>query len=73
MWIGILEAYNRTIDVVFRILDWMKGRPKKKLEDQRKDLEVESRQYQLEGNLDQLRRVRGEIQDIDRRLQSGDY
>ena len=58
---------------MFRILDWMKGRPKKKLEDQRKDLEVESRQYQLEGNLDQLRRVRGEIQDIDRRLQSGDY
>lgn len=73
MWIGILEAYNRTIDVVFRILDWMKGRPKKKLEDRRKELEVESRQYQLDGNLDQLRRVRGEIQDIDRRLQSGDY
>ena len=73
MWVGILEAYNRTIDVVFRILDWVKGRPKKKLEDHRKELEVESRQYQIDGNLTQLRRVRGEIQDIDRRLQSGDY
>lgn len=73
MWIGILEAYNKTIDVVFRVLDWVKGRPKAKLEDHRKELEVESRQYQLNGDLDQLRRVRGEIQDIDRRLQSGDY
>lgn len=73
MWTVILETYNRTIDVVFRILDWVKGRPKKKLEDHRKELEVESRQYQLNGDLSQLRRVRGEIQDIDRRLQSGDY
>jgi hypothetical protein len=72
MWIAIVEAYNKTIDAVFRILDWMKGRPRQKLKERREELEAESRQHQLNGDLDGLRRVRAELKEIDRMLNVGD-
>lgn len=73
MWIAIVEAYSKTIDVIFRILDWMKGRPKAKLENQRKELEIASRAAQIKGDLDEMVRVRAQIEDIDSRLKSGNY
>lgn len=73
MWIAILVAYNRTIDVIFRILDWVKGRPKAKLEDRRMILEDESRAAQIKGDVHEMVRIRAQIEDIDRRIKSGDY
>jgi hypothetical protein len=73
MWIAIIEAYNRTIDVVFRILDWMKGRPKAKLEDMRMLLEDESRTAQIKGDLNAMVRIRAQIENIDSKLKSGNY
>lgn len=73
MWIAIVEAYSKTIDVIFRILDWMKGRPKAKLEARRDELEIASRAAQIKGDLDEMVRVRAQIEDIDSRLKSGNY
>jgi hypothetical protein len=73
MWVAVLIAYNKTIDVVFRILDWSKGRPKAKLEDRRMILEDESRAAQIKGDVHEMVRVRAQIEDIDRKLKSGDY
>jgi len=73
MWVVILIAYNKTIDAVFRILDWMKGRPKAKLEDRRMILEDESRAAQIKGDIHEMVRARAQIEDIDRRLKSGNY
>ena len=73
MWIAILVAYNKTIDVIFRILDWVKGRPKAKLEDRRMILEDESRAAQIKGDVHEMVRIRAQIEDIDRRIKSGDY
>ena len=36
MWTAIIEAYNKTLEGVFRFLDWLKGRPKARMEDKRK-------------------------------------
>ena len=73
MWVAIIGAYSKTIDVVFRILDWMKGRPKQKLEDRRTILEDESRAAQIKGDINEMRRIRAEIEDIDHRIKSGNY
>jgi len=73
MWIAVLIAYNKTIDMVFRILDWMKGRPKAQLEDKRMILEDESRAAQIKGDIHEMVRVRAQIEDIDRRIKSGNY
>lgn len=73
MWLAILTAYNSTIAVVFRILDWLKGRPKAKLEDSRMILEDESRAAQIKGDVHEMVRIRAQIEDIDRRIKSGDY
>jgi hypothetical protein len=73
MWVIIVEAYSKTIDVVFRILDWMKGRPKTKLQDKRSELEIASRAAQVKGDIHELVAIRAEIEDIDKRLKSGDY
>lgn len=61
------------ITLILKIWDWLKGRPKQKLENRRMILEEESRQAQLIGDLDALRKARAEINDIDRRLATGDY
>jgi hypothetical protein len=73
MWVAILEAYNKTIDVVFKILDWVKGRPKAKLQDERKELEIASRAAQIKGDLNEMVRIRAKIENIDSRLKSGNY
>jgi hypothetical protein len=73
MWIAIVEAYNKTIDVVFRVLDWMKGRPKARMEESRKVWEEASRAAQIKGDIHEMQRARAEIEQIDRRLASGDY
>jgi hypothetical protein len=73
MWIAIVEAYNKTVDVAFRILDWMKGRPKAKLEESRKLWEEVSRTAQIKGDIHEMQRARAEIEQIDRRLSSDNY
>lgn len=70
MWVVIVEAYNKTIDVVFRILDWTKGRPRGKLEDKRMVLEDESRAAQIKGDVHELRRIRAQIEEVDRDIKS---
>lgn len=56
------------INLTIRIWDAVKDRPRKKLENERERLEEESRQAQIDGDLDELRRIRGEIEEIDRKL-----
>lgn len=58
---------------ISRIWDWVNGRPKQKLIDKRMWLEEESRKAQLIGDLDGLRKAKAEINDIDKRLSTGDY
>jgi hypothetical protein len=70
MWVVIVEAYNKTIDVVFRILDWTKGRPRGKLEDKRMVLEDESRAAQIKGDINEMRRIRAQIEEVDRDIKS---
>lgn len=72
MWIAIIEAYNKTIAATFRILDWMKGRPKAKLQDKRKELEELSRAAQIKGDIHEMQRIRAQIDEVDRDLQSLD-
>ena len=72
MWIAILEAYNKTIAVVFRVLDWTKGRPKAKLEDRRMVLEDESRVAQIKGDIHEMQRIRAQIEEVDRDIKSLD-
>lgn len=61
-----VEAYNKTIDALFRLSDWLKNRDKNKLADRRKKLEEMSRKAQIDGDLNELRRVRAEIEELDR-------
>lgn len=61
------------MEFVNRVWDYFKGRPKKRLEKIRQELEEESRRAQLNGDVDALRTKRAEIAEIDRRLSTGDY
>ena len=70
---AILAAWAETVKLSLEIWDWVKGHPKRKLEQQRMILEDESLKAQLIGDLDALRKVRAQIEDIDKRLVSGDY
>jgi hypothetical protein len=70
MWAAIIEAYNKSIDVAFRILDWMKARPAAKLADKRKAWEEKSRLAQLAGDLHGMQEARAQIEEIDRQLKS---
>jgi len=72
MWLAIVEAYNKTIAVSFRVLDWLKGRPRQKLEDRRMVLEDQSRVAQIKGDIHELRRIRAQIEEIDRDIKSLD-
>lgn len=71
MWAGIVEAYNKTIEVVFRVLDWKKARPIVKLQDRRRELEELSREAQIKGDIYEMQRIRAQIDEVDRDLQSG--
>lgn len=70
MWPSFLST---AFALILRIWDLFSGRAKKKLEDRRLELEAASRQAQIDGDLDDLRKFRAEIDEIDRKLQSGDY
>ena len=72
MWAAILEAYNNTLKGTFRLLDWIKGRPRGKLEDRRMVLEDESRVAQIKGDVHELRRIRAQIEEVDRDIKSLD-
>lgn len=72
MWVAIVEAYNKTIEATFRVLDWMKGRPRGKLEDRRMVLEDESRAAQIKGDVYEMRRIRAQIEEVDRDIKSFD-
>jgi hypothetical protein len=70
MWLAIVEAYNKTIEATFRVLDWMKGRPKAKLEERRIILEDQSRVAQIKGDIHEMQRIRAQIEEIDRDIKS---
>lgn len=70
---GILGFLQAAITLILKVWGWASGRSKQRLIDSRKVLAEESRQAQIDGDLDELRRIRGEIEDLDHRLQSGDY
>lgn len=72
MWIVILEAYNKTLTAISRILDWKKGRPRGKLEDRRIVLEDESRAAQIKGDIHEMQRIRAQIEEVDRDIKSLD-
>ena len=72
MWIAIVEAYNKTIDVVFRVLDWKKGSPRRELEDRRKELEELSCAAQIKGDINEMQRIRAQIAKVDRDIKSLD-
>lgn len=73
MWVAIIVAYNKTIDVIFRILDWANGRPRARLVEERRMLEEASRMAQIKGDLNELIRIRAQIENIDSRLKFHDY
>jgi hypothetical protein len=68
--IGMLRSF---FEVVIRVWDKLSGRSKRKLEIERMNLEEQSRQAQIVGDLNALRRIRGQIEDIDRKLSTGSY
>jgi len=68
--IGIVEAYNNTLKLVFKVWSWMSDRPKQKLENKRKELEELSRVAQIKGDVHEMRRIRAQIEEVDRDLQS---
>lgn len=70
MWASILEAYNNTLKMSFRVMDWFQGRPIARLKDKRALLEIESRAAQIKGDVNALRRVRAQIEEVDRNLES---
>ena len=70
MWLAILEAYSKTLDGIFRLSDWLKGRPYARLEDRRIILEDESRAAQIKGDINEMRRVRAKIEEIDRDIRT---
>lgn len=69
----IVDAFNNTLQLAFRVWDFISNRPKKKLKKRRLELEEQSRQAQLNGDLDELRKIRGQIEEIDRDLKSDNY
>jgi hypothetical protein len=71
--LSILGAIRATIELVLRIWGWVSGRSKQRLQNKRIVLEEQNRQAQLDGDLDALRKTRAEIEEVDRRLLSGDY
>lgn len=71
MAIPILSSIGVIAELALRI--WDAVSPVSKLKRKRRQLERESERYQIEGDVLQLRRVRGEIEDIDSRIKSGDY
>jgi hypothetical protein len=70
---SILGLIQAAITFILKVWGWVSGRSKQKLIDRRMTLEENSRQAQIDGDLVELRRIRGEIEELDHKLQSGDY
>lgn len=70
---GYVEAYNKTLELVFRVWDKINGGPKKRMQARIDALEIENRQHQLNGDFEQLRRTRGQLEELRRRFALGDY
>jgi hypothetical protein len=70
---GFLSSIGPVMEFVNRVWDYFKGRPKKRLQEIRRELEKECRRAQLDGDLDALLLKRAEIAEIDRRLSVGEY
>lgn len=70
---AILAAWTKTLEVVLRIWDMINSGPKRRLQAKIDALELENRQYQLNGDLEQLRRSRGELEEARRRMAIRDY
>lgn len=68
--IGLLRA---AIELILKVWGWASGRLLKQLKSKRIELEAKSRQAQLDGDLDVLRKTRAEIEEVDRRISVGDY
>lgn len=69
----MIRLIDSIIQLVLKIFGWVGDRPKKELENKRIELEEQSRQAQLNGDLNALRKSRAEIEEIDRRIRSNDY
>ena len=73
MWLAIMTTWNQSIALAFRIWDYVNGRPRAKLEERRLLLEEESRTMQVTGDLVGLRRTRAQLEEVDRKLRTGNY
>jgi hypothetical protein len=70
MFPSLIES---VLSILIRVWDLFSGRAKRKLETKRWQLEQDSRQAQIDGDLDDLRRIRAELDEVDRKLRDGDY
>jgi len=70
---GFVEAYNNTLKLILKIWDTVSNRPKRKLENERRELEKKSLEAQMKGDINEMQRIRAQIIEIDRRLAIGDY
>lgn len=70
---GIIDLIRAAIEFILKVWGWVSGRSLQKLNNKRIELEAKSRQAQLDGDLDVLRKTRAEIEEVDRRINTGDY
>lgn len=70
---GIIDLIRAAIEFILKVWGWVSGRSLQKLKNKRTELEAKSRQAQLDGDLDVLRKTRAEIEEVDRRIDTGDY
>lgn len=73
MWLAIMTTWSQSIALAFRVWDYVNGRPRARLNERRLVLEEESRTMQITGDLTGLRRVRAQLEEVDRKLRTGDY
>ena len=69
----MIDLIRVAIEFILKVWGWVSGRSLQKLNSSRRALEEASRQAQIDGDLDELRRIRAEIEEIDRRISTGDY
>lgn len=70
---GAMSTIQAAIELTLKIWGWVSGRAKKKLQNRRIELQEENRKAQIDGDINALRRTRAQIEEIDRRLDTGDY
>ena len=70
---GVIGLIRVAIEFILKVWGWVSGRSLKQLKSKRLELQEKSRQAQLDGDLDVLRKTRAEIEEVDRRINTGDY